>query len=149
MSNQASIFRYGLWFAERRHTLSALSREKKKKNCRLHIVVAPSNRSRRKRRHLTILFPSVPWSPRARCRCARRSQVHVSGSNRTGQRSPIWPSEFGSCATGLRKLCRESFTTCLPSLLLTYVHTDCDHVSITGSVHVACVAKGESEKMSG
>ena len=142
MSNQASIFRYGLWFAERRHTLSALSR-KKKKNCRLHTVVAPSNRSRRKRRHLTILFPSVPWSPRARCRCARRSQVHVSGSNRTGQRSPIWPSEFGSCATGLRKLCRESFTTCLPSLLLTYVHTDRDHVSITGSVHVACVAKGE------
>ena len=30
MSNQASIFRYGLWFAERRHTLSALSRKKKK-----------------------------------------------------------------------------------------------------------------------
>ena len=142
MSNQASIFRYGLWFAERRHTLSALSR-KKKKNCRLHTVVAPSNRSRRKRRHLTILFPSVPWSPRARCRCARRSQVHVSGSNRTGQRSPIWLSEFGSCATGLRKPCRQSFTTCLPSLLLTYVHTDRDHVSITGSVHVACVAKGE------
>ena len=148
MSNQASIFRYGLWFAERRHTLSALSR-KKKKNCRLHTVVAPSNRSRRKRRHLTILFPSVPRSPRARCRCARRSQVHVSGSNRTGQRSPIWLSEFGSCATGLRKPCRQSFTTCLPSLLLTYVHTDRDHVSITGSVHVACVAKGESEKMSG
>ena len=141
MSNQASIFRYGLWFAERRHILSALSR--KKKNCRLHTVVAPSNRPRRKRRHLTILFPSVPWSPRAQCRCARRSQVHVSGSNRTGQRSPIWLSEFGSCATGLRKPCRQSFTTCLPSLLLTYVHTDRDHVSITGSVHVACVAKGE------
>ena len=46
VSNQASIFRYGLWFAERRHTLSALSRKKKNVGCILlwHYPIGPVRR---------------------------------------------------------------------------------------------------------